>query len=386
MDDEGDREGLFLTDDPVPRRSRPRWLDGLGLGAVVLGIVAIGVLGDRGSPERRPAPTTTTSTTSTFRRGTPYASTTTTTEPPTTATTLVQHLIGDINRPTGAAVLLSTGSSLTLVDVDAGTAQRLPASAGFGMVGLDDGFLVPTGGALRLIPARGGAPVDLPLPEPAFESRLLRAGAHSVWTFDGPSGDTSVVTEIDATGRPAGGHVTLPSGVYLTGAVDGGVIADARGGTVFVDGRTGRARSLGTGVVLAHGRRTIVRTTSVVLRCRTEVVDVASGRSHTLAIPDVADRARQAQVSPDDNWLAVSYVDGVNIAHLLVANLRTGRSWTGDGLDTAAPIAFSPGGEVIFTTSAGSLCAFEVATALRTCLGGLQLTDVGEIAVAPLGR
>jgi hypothetical protein len=79
----------------------------------------------------------------------------------------------------------------------------------------------------------------------------------------------------------------------------------------------------------------------------------------------------------------VSYSDDQGIAHLLVLDLRTGRSWTGDGLDTSAPIAFSPGGEVVFTTSAGSLCAFEVATALRTCLGGLQLTGVQELVAVP---
>jgi hypothetical protein len=372
---------LFLSDDPAPRRSRPRWVDGLGLAAVVLGIVAIGVLGDRGSPGREPAPTTTTSTTSTTS---PPRSTTTSSEPSTTSTTLVQQLDGHIAVPTGALVLVWTGSTLTLIDVDAGSARRIEASPGYGLVGLDDGFLLPTGTAYRLLPADGGDLVDVPLVLSTDTMRLERAGPHTVWTFTSSPGNRTDGNEVDTRGRPTGRRFHLPAGVFVAEVVDGGVIAYARGSIVFVDGRD-RARGLGTGEILAAGGRTLVRVTCEVLRCRTDVVDITTGRSHTVPVPDDLANgfAQQTELSPDGRWLASSLNSQLGGQRLVVVDLRTGRSWTADGIDSQAAIAFSPGSDVVFTTSTGSLCAFEVATSDRSCLDGLQAGQVGQLVAIP---
>jgi hypothetical protein len=372
---------LFLSDDPPPRRSRPRWVDGIGLGALVLGIVAIGVLGDRGSSDRTPAPATTTSTTSPFRRGTHYSSTTTAPEPSTTV--VVQQLPdAGIPEPTRSVVLLSSGGSVILVDVDRATVERLPVASGGGMLGVDEGFVLPAGDRFQVLPSHGLPATTVEVDEVGLlTGQLLASGPHAFWAVSGgDSGGRAV--ELDTAGGRTGRRVEVPSGHYVAGVLDAGLVLGGHGSLTFVDGTTGRRRALGTGDLLAVGGRWIVRQSCEVLVCRVELVETTTGQARLLpALPAEDGYLQLGKLSPDGRWLAASFAQGAGGLRLSVVHLADRRTWTIE-VDGRAPFEFSPDGKVLFVPRDGDLCAYETSSGLPHCLA-ISQPSVLMLAVAP---
>ncbi|MCU1488124.1 MAG: hypothetical protein JWN67_4870 [Actinomycetia bacterium] len=374
---------LFLSDDPPPRRSRPRWVDAFGLAAVVLGIVAIGVLGDRSSPGRAPAPTTTTSTTSAFRRGTPYRSTTTFPEPSTTTTAPGPQPLSSfgIPYPTDSIVLVSSGASVVRIDVDGATVERLRVVSGGGMVGLADGFVLPDGDGFQLLPTRGASTTPIETEGGGLQGGFFASGAHTFWSITGFD-DGTTATERDTAGKLTGRRVQLPPQLYVAGVVDAGVVVGGHGSLTFVDATTGHRRSLGTGDLLAVGGRSIVRQSCELLECRVDLVDTSTGRARSF--PHLRQESGYLQLgrfSPDGRWVALSFGDRTGYFHLSVVHLADGRSWTVDAT-TPAPFEFSPSGNALFVAEGSELCAYETSSGVKHCLD-IGQTSVQMLAVAP---
>jgi hypothetical protein len=373
---------LFLSNDPPPRKGRPRWVDAAGLGAVVAAMLAIGVLGDRGAKDTAaPTPTTTSSTTSPFRRGTPYSETTTTEAPPTTTT--VFRLGPLLPFRTDTVLLLTNGSSVLLVDVDGGTATRVPVAYRYGVVGVEEGFVLGGEGTFQILPSRGLPVRTVDLPPDAVRGRAMASGPRTFWSIsDEPQGTEAV--ELDTEGRPTGRTVHLPAGVYLAGVLDDAVVVSGHGSLTVVDVRTGRPRSLGAGdVVAAHGR-TVARLGCALLQCRLEVVDAVTGRARSIGgVPGGVGYVGQGTFSPDGRWLAFSVADNLGSQRLTVVSVATGRSWTADTLlQGPGPVAFSSTSDVVFAAVSGKLCAYRSSSGERHCLEGLDAWSAQELTAA----
>jgi hypothetical protein len=383
--DERDPSDLFLSDDPPPRRARPRWLDALGLTVVVGAMVGVGVLGDRGSKDERPTtPTTasTTTTTSPFRRGRPYVSTTSTEPLPTTTTTIG---FAPPRFATGSVLLVMGPTDWLLVDVDGGTARQVAVRQGYGAVALEDGFLVPNQADVTFVGLDGEA-TALPIP----------TGAQATWFEAGSSGrlwklrndETGVsATEIDRQDRSTGRVLRLPAGVNVVGVVRGDFVVSAHGTLALVDSDTGRARALGHGEPVAVGGGRLVRVACQLLDCRYEVVDVATGR--VWGIPDLpaAGWFNGGKVSPDGRWVALLLPTETGEVVLRVQALDPGagdRHWEVPGDGHLSP-TFSPDSHVVFAASGGDVCAFTVEGGDVQCLDGVPGASQQVVAARAAG-
>jgi hypothetical protein len=383
--DDRDPSDLFLSDDPPPRRARPRWLDALGLTVVVGAMVGVGVLGDRGSKdERRTTPTTasTTTTTSPFRRGRPYVSTTTTEPLPTTTTT-----IGFVppRFATGSMLLVMGSGNTLLVDVDGGTARQVAARQGYGAIGLEDGFLVPNQADVTFVGLDGEA-TALPIPSGAQATWFEAGSSGRLWKLRNDEAGVSA-TEIDRQDRSTGRVLRLPAGTNVVGVAGGDFVVSAHGTLAVVDSDTARARSLGHGDPVAVGGGRLVRVACQLLDCRYEVVDVATGR--VWGIPDLpaAGWFNGGSVSPDGRWVALLLPTETGEVVMRVQALDPGaggRHWEVPGAGQFAP-AFSPDSHVVFGASGGDLCAFTVEGGDMRCLDGVPGASQQVVAARAAG-
>jgi hypothetical protein len=379
---------LFLTDDPPPRRSRPRWVDGLGLLAIIGGMVAVGLLGDDG-PKDVPGPaSTTTSTTAqpTTTRDT-EATTTSTSEAPTTTTTapVAGHLVPRLPFAAHAAVLLTTGSSVVLLDLDAARTMQVPTGATTVGIPVAHGFVLPRSSGFRVLSVDGSVTdVD---DVGAVGGTVMASGARSVWVVreratNGLFAGSSVV-EVDLHGVTTGRHVELPNEVFPVGPVDAGLVVNGRETLSFVDGTTGKVRDLGTGEIGAVGGHWMVRDTCLRLTCQTYLVDTRNGRSRILDdAPRRTSYPRQYGFSPDGRWLARFHISAGGRSSLTVTRVPDGRSWTADDVPDG-PFGFSPDGRLLLVIDGGDLCALETVDGTRHCTP-LGVTDVQGLAVTNL--
>ncbi|MCU1373432.1 MAG: hypothetical protein JWO68_718 [Actinomycetia bacterium] len=371
---------LFLSDDPPPTKGRPRWVDAVGLAAVVGVILAVGVLGDRGSRHpAAPAPTTTSTTTSAFDRGTPYERTTTT-EPPSTTTTIVR-LSPALPFPTHAVLLLNNGSGLPLlVDVDAATATRV-SSATWGAVAVGNQFVLPGEGSFQVLPASGRPATTVEASMTAGPQQLLASGPGTFWSSRNGPGEVQM-TELDLAGRSTGRKVTVPAGAYVAGVVDAGLVVAHHGSLTLIEVASGRPRDLGTGEVVAARGQRIARQRCLLLRCRLELVDTRTGRSRPIpGLATVNGYLSRGAFSADGRWLAYTLTDE-NGERLTAVAIDGGRTRTTEPSGSTVPLAFSPDGSVLFSVTGTQLCAWVLETDARHCMDGLSSAGVMEMAAA----
>lgn len=394
MGGDDDRDDLFLSEDPPPRRARPRWVDGAGLAAVVLGILAIGILGDRGDrgAPRPPTTTTPTTTASAFRRGRPPDPTTTTasTVPePTTTTTI--RLTPPLPFRSRTVLLVGTGGSVpTLVDVDGGTARRVELDGphqGFGGIATDVGFLLPGPFGIGVIPNREGPPTSLTIDAGGAPSgrSLVASGFRTFWSTVGDAADGRIHgVEWHLDGTPTGRRADLPPGVYVAGWVEGGLVVAGHGSIALLDPGSGRVRSLGTGEVVTSGAHWVVRFTCHLLQCGIELLDVRTGRARSLPdVPLVTGYVDSGAVSADGRWIALSLFHSEGEGVLAVTDTRTGRGWSTSEVAPNAPVAFSPDGRLVFSWRAGRLCAYTVEDGTPYCFTGLDVSNAQLFLAAP---
>jgi hypothetical protein len=316
--------GLFLDDaePPPPKRGRPRWVDGLGLTAVVLGMVAVGVLGDRGSRDDGP-PATSSTTTSTV------ATTTAPLPPPSTTTTV---RFAPLATPTRTRLLLlQAGSrSSVVVDVDAGTSQPAPSAiTGVDGVGTTAGLLGLRNGVLSLVRLSADLRTTQTegRPLPAREYVLAPVGRSGAWVTaqDG----VEVVTDlVGPDGTDTGKVIRLRPQAFVAAGFPDGVVVDQGGSLTWVP-VTGRPRPLGNGSVFGAGDGRIVRNSCVELRCRLDVVEVRTGAARPVTgIPEVQASARPvagSAVGGDGTWVVAAGFDAADgYAFVFTVDLRTG--------------------------------------------------------------
>ncbi|HEY8043325.1 MAG TPA: hypothetical protein VIF35_03605 [Streptosporangiaceae bacterium] len=139
------------------------------------------------------------------------------------------------------------------------------------------------------------------------------ASARALWLTSYPAGSdmrTTAATaqEVSVTGVPSGPSFRLPVGYALDQATDRGLllVPTAQPGTpVYTLWRPGAARASRSfeGVIAASATR-VAWTTRCAPLCRVRVVDLATGRQTTVALPG-ASSAVNGAFSPDGKFLAL---------------------------------------------------------------------------------
>jgi hypothetical protein len=338
----------MLTDDPPPRRSRPRWVDGLGLAAVVGGILAVGVLGDGGEPAVRPTPTTVPTAVPTTAPRTSVPTT-------TTSTSLAQPAaLGPLlPRSTGVVLFLLGPSTPKLIDVDTGTVRSISIPTLGSAAASPHGFVVGdvATGELRLISAAGDVQ-----PLPLAASGGLLPGADGRWWSVAGGGERASLSEVDAGFQPTGPTIDLPPNVMPAGGVEDGIVV-SQFGSVSLVARDGHVRDLGAGDVVAVRNRLLARFGCPRLRCTVDLVDTRSGRVRPVAgLPDVTSHVG-GRFSPDGRWLAL-ILNEPTASVLVLVDVDRGRA---ELLRSAArgPFAFSTDGRWLFVVDGSLLDAYD---------------------------
>jgi hypothetical protein len=365
---------LFLSDDPPPRRARPRWLDALGLAAVVGAMVAVGVLGDRGGRDDRATPTTssTTTTTSPFRRGRPFA-------PTTTAPTTTAELTPISDRPTGALLGTSDGGQFAIVDVDRQRVTTVPfAGGGMGVLGTPAGFVLAGQGRFVLWPAGGGEPTEVQAT--VDDATPLFGEGDRFWAVH-PEGDGTTATEHRLDGTTTGTLVHVPGGSTIVGTWAEGLVVSGGGALTAVVANDDALHELGTGDYVASRGHQLARVRCPLLRCSLEVVNVPSGKARRLPGAPV-EGVFTGTFSPDGRWLA--YVLGRQDAtEVVVVDLSSGAVSRSESLtQTYAQVAFAPDSRTLFRMQEAQLCATRLDTGTTTC-SPAPVHPYGAVGVAP---
>lgn len=365
---------LLLGDDPPPPKGRPRWVDGLGLAAVVAGMLAIGILGDRDGRDDSARPPATTTTTARPPRRIPTRPTTTTlvTVPPPLA----------VGRPLAAdtgTVLLLQGQELAQVyDVDAGVVRRLRLSqSGFPAFGVPGGFLLGGRRELELLPVASGTTTSFSL-EVRGSSWPVGVSSRGVWV-QGPGG----LLEVGFDGRPTGREHRLPVSAYAAGVLEGGVVVAQYDSLTLLEPDGGR-RSLGHGVLWGHGGDTVAAVTCELLACELRVLDARTAAVRTALDlgPEAGQLAEQGQVSPDGRWLVYRSFEG-QVRGLVAVDLDTGRVRSIPSSGEVATWAFARQGSLLFAASNNDLAAYDLVTDSWTPLPGVPVG--GTMAMTATG-
>jgi hypothetical protein len=364
---------LLLSDDPPPRRRRPRWVDGLGLTAVVGGMVAVGLLGDRG-PRAAPEPTTTTTSTTVDRPApAPAPTTTSTTAGPTFVAKRLQE-----ETDTTLLLLDDARQAIRLLDVDTGLLRPVLLPPGYTTIGTGEGFLVASPGRVWLVRI-GGDGDEIVHGTTDEEHALVPAGPAHAW-FTSPSGVRGRVEELGADGTPTGRTIDVPGESFVAAGLDDGVVVSQAGSLTYVPVE-GEPRALGHGEVLGGDAHTIVRSSCEALHCQLDVVDARTGRSRPVTgVPEPrATLVGGGVASGDGRWLAVTIYDAdTGVATLIGVDLTTGR---GRVLDrgTALAKAFAVTGPTLFTIDRGRLRAYDVTTGANREFSDVEATDVTQL-------
>ncbi|MCU1378789.1 MAG: hypothetical protein JWN29_1772 [Acidimicrobiales bacterium] len=371
---------LFLSDDPPPRRNRPRWVDALGLTALVIGMIAIGVLGDRGSKDATSVPTTTTTTrsrTPTTRSAevgpNPSSQTTTTQAVPTVIAKRLQE------ETDTSLVLLADEQPPRLLEVDTGIVRPLLMPTGYAVTGTSAGFLIAAPKRLWLVRI-SELEVGATYATSEGEHLLVPAGLKHAW-FTTPSAVRQVAAELGPDGAETGRTITLPGQTQVVAGLDDGVVASQAGSLTYVPAE-GEPRGVGSGQVLGGGGDSIVRTSCEALHCRVDLVDVRTGRSRSVTgVPEPQPTLDGGGlVSADGRWFAATLYDAADgIPTLVSIDLTTGH---GRILNrgSARPKAFAVTGRTLFAIDRGRLLAFDAATGSNREFTDLDASNVSRLA------
>ncbi|MCU1378787.1 MAG: hypothetical protein JWN29_1770 [Acidimicrobiales bacterium] len=367
---------LLLGDDPPPPKRRPRWVDVAGLTAVVGGILAIGIVGDRGGTDESVVPSTTTTTIGRPAPG-PQPMPTAATVP--TAPISVGRVLTQDTRTT----LLVLGQSTPRVfDVDRGILREVAGPTGADAVGVRGAFLFSNPNGLGLLPVDGGPARAFDPEERSPGGPLVAAGPDRVWVT-APSDDGGLTArELGIDSRPTGRQLSLPRGTVVEGAVDDGLVVSQLGSLTFIDAEGGRGVDLGPGAMVATNGRTLARLACRVLRCQLELVDPHTGRSAAVeGLPPVA-RA-SGTFSASGRWLAALVVSGNDRGFLVVIDVVNHR--VGPGIDSGDAFAFAAYEEVLFVVEASRLRAYDLPSATRHDFSDLVLPAAQRLVAAPTG-
>lgn len=357
---------LLLGEDPPPPKRRSRWVDVMGLAAILGGMVAVGVLGDRGEREERAEPTPATSTTARAPEWVPNASTSSTARVPTTVPQA--YSLGALtDRLTATTLLVRRASRSELLDVDTGevipvmgaeVGQPFPVRGGFVLAGRQLELLRVSGERVPVRELDGTWPVAT-----TVATVWLQAGAQ--------------VVEETLEGRPTGRALPVPFGSYLAHVTDGGGVVGQAGSLTFVP-FSGRPRTMGSGVPLAAEGEVLARISCEVLRCRLELVDLGDGTARRVeGIPDVGAEVGQAPMSPDGRWLVVQASTPDGTWHLV--DVDAARANPVAGVWGPGPIALAAGGDYLFSVGFRELRVHDLRTGAWSTVEGIDVGDVHSI-------
>lgn len=361
---------MLLGDDPSPpdkQSRRARWVDPVGLVAIVAGMIAVGLLGDRGQKDPAPEPTTTTAVAQT--------STTAVVGPGTgTPPSLDGGPLLDRGKRT---VLFLESPTPRIVDIGAGTVRELaPLGTPPLVVALEHGFVVPRNGTKQLVRlSTGGDEVGT---LDVQTSGLLRATDGSWWSIQDRGFKGFDLVELDEEFRFRERLVHIPRGAGVVGATTNGFVVGHFNSITVVDPDTGEPRDLGRGDPIAAHGRTIARFVCRSLRCTIELVDSQTGRAAAIAdLPDVQSYVR-GQFSHDGRWFAVIVNSTDDAALLLIDTTQRRAQKIRQASDN--PIAFSADDDYLFVVADGALDAYELETGAWSKLP-IDVTGVRQIAV-----
>ena len=365
---------LLLGDDPPPPKGRPRWVDGLGLAAIVAGMLAIGVLGDRGSRDEATRPPATTTTTARAPRRLPSGPATTTpaTVPPPLA--VGRPLTAD----TGTVLLLQGQETTQVYDVDAGMVRRLRLSqSGFPAFGVPGGFLLGGRRELELLPLGSGKTTSFSL-ELRGSSWPVGVSSRGVWV-QGPGG----LLEVGFDGRPTGRHHELPASAYPAGVLERGLVVAQYDSLTLLE-PDGERRSLGHGVLWGHGGDTVAVVTCELLACELRALDIRTGAVRTTLDlgAEAGQLAEPGQISPDGRWLVYRSLEG-QVRGLVAVDLDTGGVRSIPSSGEVATWAFARQGSLLFAASNNDLAAYDLVTDTWTPLAGVPVG--GTMAMTATG-
>ena len=374
--------GIGSRDAGVTVGSAPRGRRQVAFAAgVIVALIAVLAVVDRGSADRadQPATTTTTSTTTTSTTR-PAVTTPATRAATTTSSTLPPLVLGE---RTGVKLLVLTGRRSVLVDLDTGTsADDPPKLSGFVLARAGGVILQDQGpGASFLAAPYDGALVSVSA-IPTGEV-LASAAEDRVWLV-GPSGPPLGVAEVATSGEIVQ-TFALPGDGYPSGAVEGGLVVSAHGSIYVVRGRDD-ITSLGAGEVVATSPRTIAALAcDASATCSLTFIDARTGRRR--AVNRAGVYGGQGVFSPDGRWL--TYVSQqpnrqataqiVDVVNGTVRDLSTESA----GFSGAVP-AFSPDSRWMFSPNRGGVEAVRVEDGAVVDIPlGLPAGEVNQVVVLP---
>jgi hypothetical protein len=270
--------------------------------------------------------------------------------PPITVTTLPIA-----TERTDSTIVVGTGSSAYVVDIDAGTTREIAGVPG-GYVG-GPGWLVRRRGTEAFLDRTG----EEPFPLGTASYLAPGAGDDSVWLVDATT-ELAQAREVDTrSGAFRGPAVTLPQFATLIGATTSGLVLDHEpSGIVEVwDPIAARTRLVvGTthGWPIARGDL-VVRTTCGVVSCDLHVTEASTGRERTVPVEG---QIHAQAISPDGQTVAVAVRSEYrNVGDLQLVDVVTGRvRWLRTSWFSPPAIAWGRASDRIFLVS--GLAAREV--------------------------
>lgn len=210
------------------------------------------------------------------------------------------------------------------------------------------------------LPSIDGAPVEFA----AGEQVLASATPGRVWLIE-PSEARELALDGTVTAE-----VSLPVSIYPVGAVEGGLLVDAAGTLVHVDGPSGRGTRIGDGQFLAAGGAGVARRVcDETLACWVAAGPLDDPDATRVAIPtDLPLVAyNKAALSPDGRWLAaLVYEEGptVVLVHLVTGEIRRPPEGFVTGVNQPmAPLGtfvWDPSGRWLFAAVAQAIVAWDV--------------------------
>lgn len=211
-----------------------------------------------------------------------------------------------------------------------------------------------------------------------------------IWADTNPGGNTDAMALIDWDGRATPTHVTIPRNWSAVGATSDGaghvLLMSSDGGTYLAS--PGRPQLVTNGTLLAVGPTGyLVSECDAAGKCRTAVIDRATGKRRTLAKPITPYGGTVGMISPDGRTAAVIDVAqaGSTAARLSLVNLLSGVEHpTPAGIGTPtrhSGMVWSPDSRWLFVaTAAGTVAVINPSTGHVADLG-LRLPFIEQLAI-----
>jgi hypothetical protein len=388
----------------VPRRPR-RWRTVLVAGACVLAVVLLALVARQAATPADPISVDE----ATPERTVPPPEPAPPPEPPPPGEVPVSVAEDVERRQLGPLMPVATGLTLTVVTVD-GRLARVDLDTGdlvrARLLDREEApVLVPTGDGGVVVVAtpwsngdRGRARYVLAPDQPAVDLGPAMDGFASatpgrVWLADGDGFSGPVGLREVGTDGVVTAELTLPVGVRVHGAVEGGLVVDAAGELVLYDPVTGAGRRLADGRVLAlDGNRLARWACDPALTCWLAVGTVDDPDAARIDLGQAEELAAAARpffsaaaLSPDGRWLAFLRA-GEALPDFAALDLESGEvsippagsATGGQSFGFAEPFAWS--GSWLFTIGDQGVQAWDVESGLVVPID-LDLFQVSALTV-----